>query len=71
MAKLRAVWLRAPATVVDEMLAPPIPLFEVGDIAIDGGASYYRDDILRAAELQQSGIRYVDVGTRGGVAGPS
>ncbi|AXS81958.1 phosphogluconate dehydrogenase (NAD(+)-dependent, decarboxylating) [Marinobacter sp. Arc7-DN-1] len=65
----RAVWLMVPATVVDEMLARLAPLLEAGDIVIDGGNSYYRDDIRRAAELQQNEVHYVDVGTSGGVAG--
>jgi len=69
MTKPRAVWLMVPATVVDEVLAHLVPLFEAGDIVIDGGNSYYRDDIRRAAELQQAGLHYVDVGTSGGVAG--
>ena len=69
MAKPRAIWLMVPATVVDEVLAQLIPLLEAGDIVIDGGNSYYRDDIRRAAELKQNGVHYVDVGTSGGVAG--
>lgn len=69
MTKPRAVWLMVPATVVDEMLTQLLPLLDAGDIVIDGGNSYYRDDIRRAAELQQNGMHYVDVGTSGGVAG--
>jgi len=69
MAKPRAMWLMVPATVVDEVLEQLAPLLEAGDIIIDGGNSYYRDDIRRAAELQQNGVHYVDVGTSGGVAG--
>ena len=69
MTKPRAIWLMVPATVVDEMLAQLIPLLEAGDIVIDGGNSYYHDDIRRAAELKQNGVHYVDVGTSGGVAG--
>jgi 6-phosphogluconate dehydrogenase len=65
----RAIWLMVPATVVDEVLAQLIPRLEAGDIVIDGGNSYYRDDIRRAAELQRNGLHYVDVGTSGGVAG--
>ena len=65
----RAVWLMVPATVVDEVLAKLVPLLETGDIVIEGGNSYYRDDVRRAAELQQHGVHYVDVGTSGGVAG--
>lgn len=65
----RAVWLMVPATAVDAMLSRLAPLLEAGDIVIDGGNSYYRDDIRRAAELQQNRVHYVDVGTSGGVAG--
>jgi 6-phosphogluconate dehydrogenase len=65
----RAVWLMVPATVVDDVLAKLVPLLEAGDIVIDGGNSYYRDDVRRGTELQQHGVHYVDVGTSGGVAG--
>jgi 6-phosphogluconate dehydrogenase len=66
----RAVWLMVPATVVDEVLGQLVPLLEAGDIVIDGGNSYYRDDIRRAAESRQHGVHYVDVGTSGGVVAP-
>ncbi len=69
LTKPRAIWLMVPATVVDEVLAQLVPLLEAGDIVIDGGNSYYRDDIRRAAELQQRGLHHVDAGTSGGVAG--
>ena len=69
LTKPRAIWLMVPATVVDEVLVKLVALLEAGDIVIDGGNSYYRDDIRRAAELQQNGVHYVDVGTSGGVAG--
>jgi len=69
MTQPRAVWLMVPATVVDEVLAQLVPLLEAGDIVIDGGNSYYRDDIRRATELQQHGVHHVDVGTSGGIAG--
>ena len=69
MSAPRAVWLMVPAAVVDETLAALIPLLEAGDIVIDGGNSYYRDDIRRGAALKEKGIHYVDVGTSGGVAG--
>jgi len=69
MTKPRAIWLMLPAAVVDELLAQLLPLLEADDMVIDGGNSYYRDDIRRAAELQQNGVHYVDVGTSGGVAG--
>jgi 6-phosphogluconate dehydrogenase len=69
LAKPRAVWLMVPAALVDEELALLAPLLEAGDIVIDGGNSYYRDDIRRGAELKARGIHYADVGTSGGVAG--
>ncbi|HEX7435628.1 MAG TPA: decarboxylating 6-phosphogluconate dehydrogenase [Caldimonas sp.] len=69
MSKPRAIWLMVPAAVVDQELAQLAPLLDSGDIVIDGGNSYYRDDIRRAAELGAAGHHYVDVGTSGGVAG--
>ena len=65
----RAIWLMVPAGVVDQELDRLRPLLEAGDIVIDGGNSYYRDDIRRAQALSASGQHYVDVGTSGGVAG--
>ncbi len=65
----RVVWLMLPAAFVDQELAGLSPLLDAGDILIDGGNSYYRDDIRRGAEMTQRGIHYVDVGTSGGVAG--
>jgi 6-phosphogluconate dehydrogenase len=65
----RAVWLMVPAAVVDQSIADLLPLLEAGDILIDGGNSYYVDDIRRAKELSAHGIHYVDVGTSGGVWG--
>jgi 6-phosphogluconate dehydrogenase len=65
----RAVWLMLPAGAVDPFLATLPPLLSRGDIVIDGGNSYYHDDIQRAAMLRQSGLRYVDVGVSGGVWG--
>ena len=67
--KPRAVWLMVPAAVVDKTIAELLPLLERGDILIDGGNSYYIDDIRRAKELGPRGIHYVDVGTSGGVWG--
>jgi 6-phosphogluconate dehydrogenase len=69
LSKPRAVWLMMPAALVDAELALLAPLLEPGDIVVDGGNSYYRDDIRRGAELKPRGIHYVDVGTSGGVAG--
>ena len=69
LAKPRVVWLMVPAAVVDEALASLTPLLETGDIVIDGGNSYYRDDLRRGNALKSRGIHYVDVGTSGGVAG--
>ena len=65
----RAIWLMLPAAVVDATLEALRPLLEAGDIVIDGGNSYYRDDVRRAESLRAAGIHYVDVGTSGGVAG--
>ena len=65
----RAIWLMVPAAVVDEALASLLPHLETDDVVIDGGNSHYQDDIRRGAELAKRGIRYVDVGTSGGVAG--
>ena len=65
----RAVWLMVPAGVVDETIATLAPLLDKGDILIDGGNSYYIDDLRRAKELASKGIHYVDVGTSGGVWG--
>ena len=65
----RVVWMMVPAGAVDAALASLTPLLDAGDIVIDGGNSYYRDDIRRAKELKEQGLHYVDVGTSGGVAG--
>ena len=69
LTKPRAVWRMVPAGVVDKSIADLLPRLEKGDIIIDGGNSYYIDDIRRAKELAAKGIHYVDVGTSGGVWG--
>jgi 6-phosphogluconate dehydrogenase len=65
----RAIWMMVPAAVVDDTISTLSPLMQPGDILIDGGNSYYHDDIRRAAALKSKGIHYVDVGTSGGVWG--
>lgn len=65
----RAIWLMIPAAFVDDMLDQLVPIVTTDDIIIDGGNSYYVDDIRRARELKTKGIHYVDVGTSGGVWG--
>ena len=69
LSKPRAVWMMVPAAAVDSVLASLIPVLEPGDIVIDGGNSYYHDDIRRAEQLNGKGIHYVDCGTSGGVWG--
>ncbi|MEO8524730.1 MAG: phosphogluconate dehydrogenase (NAD(+)-dependent, decarboxylating) [Caldimonas sp.] len=69
MSAPRAIWMMVPAAIVDQELEKLVPHLEPGDIVIDGGNSYYRDDIRRAATLSGTGHHYVDVGTSGGVAG--
>jgi 6-phosphogluconate dehydrogenase len=69
LAKPRAIWLMVPAAVVDNTIVDLLPNLEAGDVLIDGGNSYYIDDIRRAKELAAKKIHYVDVGTSGGVWG--
>src|SRR5579872_1141475 len=63
----RAVWLMVPAGIVDKELEALGPLLQSGDMVIDGGNSFYHDDIRRAAALKPKGLHYLDVGTSGGV----
>ena len=63
----RSIWLMVPAAVVDKTLDELTPLLDEGDCVIDGGNSYYRDDIRRAARLAEHKVDYVDTGTSGGV----
>src|ERR1700730_12029671 len=69
MDKPRNIWIMVPAGIVEQTLAGLRPLLEADDIVIDGGNSYYRDDITRAKDLKRDGIHYIDVGTSGGVWG--
>ena len=69
LGKPRAVWLMLPAGIVQSTLDQLVPLLDRGDIVIDGGNSYYRDDITRARQLAEHGVHYVDCGTSGGVWG--
>jgi 6-phosphogluconate dehydrogenase len=69
LAQPRAIWLMVPAAAVDETIAELLPLLAAGDTLIDGGNSYYVDDIRRAKELAATQLHYVDVGTSGGVWG--
>jgi 6-phosphogluconate dehydrogenase len=69
LATPRAIWIMVPAAVVDSVLGQLVPLLSRGDIVIDGGNSFYRDDIRRGAELARQGLHYLDVGTSGGIAG--
>lgn len=69
LAAPRAVWLMLPAAIVDASIAELTPLLEAGDVLIDGGNSYYKDDIIRARQLSAKAVHYVDVGVSGGVWG--
>ena len=67
--KPRSAWIMVPAGVVDSTLAELVPLLDADDVVIDGGNSYYRDDLTRSKALREKGIHYLDVGTSGGVWG--
>ncbi|HLZ44277.1 MAG TPA: decarboxylating 6-phosphogluconate dehydrogenase [Gemmatimonadales bacterium] len=69
LATPRTVWLMVPAAVVDATLDALLPKLAAGDVVVDGGNSYYRDDLLRAKRLAERGLHYVDCGTSGGVFG--
>ena len=65
----RSVWLMVPAGIVDDVIGELAPHLEEGDTIVDGGNSYYVDDLRRAGELRKQGLHYVDVGVSGGVWG--
>ena len=67
--KPRAIWLMVPAAAVDQTIADLLPYLDADDILIDGGNSYFKDDVRRSKQLKDKGIHYVDVGTSGGVWG--
>jgi 6-phosphogluconate dehydrogenase len=69
LARPRAIWLMVPAALVDQVLSDLLPLLEPDDVIIDGGNSFYRDDVRRAEELRARQVHYLDVGTSGGVFG--
>ena len=69
LAPPRVAWLMVPAAIVDKILGQLAPLLQKDDVIIDGGNSYYHDDLRRGQEMKRFGIHYVDVGTSGGVLG--
>jgi 6-phosphogluconate dehydrogenase len=69
LSKPRNIWIMVPAGIVDQTLSELVPLLDADDVVIDGGNSYYRDDIVRSKALKEKGLHYVDVGTSGGVFG--
>jgi 6-phosphogluconate dehydrogenase len=69
LSRPRNIWIMVPAGIVDQTLSQLVPLLDRDDVVIDGGNSYYRDDITRSKDLKAKGLHYVDVGTSGGVWG--
>jgi 6-phosphogluconate dehydrogenase len=69
LSRPRNIWIMVPAGIVEPTLSSLVPLLDSGDVVIDGGNSYYRDDITRSALLKEKGLHYLDVGTSGGVWG--
>ena len=69
LTKPRAIWIMVPAAFVDPTLEKLVPMLDEDDVVIDGGNSYYRDDLRRAVDLAPKGIHYIDIGTSGGVFG--
>jgi 6-phosphogluconate dehydrogenase len=69
LSRPRNIWIMVPAGIVEPTLSSLVPLLDSGDVVIDGGNSYYRDDITRSASLKEKGLHYLDVGTSGGVWG--
>jgi 6-phosphogluconate dehydrogenase len=69
LSRPRNIWIMVPAGIVAPTLSSLVPLLDAGDVVIDGGNSYYRDDITRSAALKEKGLHYLDVGTSGGVWG--
>jgi 6-phosphogluconate dehydrogenase len=69
LSRPRNIWIMVPAGIVEPTLSSLVPLLDAGDVVIDGGNSYYRDDITRSAILKEKGLHYLDVGTSGGVWG--
>jgi 6-phosphogluconate dehydrogenase len=69
LASPRTIWLMVPAAVVDTTLDSLLPKLAAGDVVVDGGNSYYRDDIVRAKRLAERGIHFLDIGTSGGILG--
>jgi 6-phosphogluconate dehydrogenase len=69
LSRPRVLWMMVPAAAVEQTLEALVPLLQHDDVVVDGGNSFYHDDLRRAAELQTQGIHYLDVGTSGGIWG--